>query len=92
MPFQEVNTVYEKPRRRSPGWVREMSDRELHQIGFRFAHERQEVDLSDAQEWLWDAIISELEYRRRRARPAYTACACELCFSPFPFPEEEEPF
>lgn len=74
-------------RRRSPGWVREMSDRELHGIAFRFNHDRQTCDLTERQEWLYDAIISELEWRRRHARPGWTACACELCFSPFPDPE-----
>lgn len=79
-------------RRRSPGWVRAMSDRELHQIGFRFQHQRQEQDLSRQQEWLFDAVVSELEYRRRHARPTWSACSCELCFSPFPDEPVEEPF
>jgi len=70
-------------RRRSPQWVRAMTDRELHQIGFRFQHERLESGLTERQEWMWDALISELEYRRRRTRPTWRACACELCFSPF---------
>lgn len=71
-------------RRRSPGWVRDMTDRELHQVGFRFQWDRREQDLSDRQEWLYDAVCSELEYRRRSARPTWKACSCELCFSPFP--------
>lgn len=70
-------------RRRSPQWVRQMTDRELHQIGFRFNFERQSADLTERQEWLWDAVVSELEYRRRTTRPTWKACACELCFSPF---------
>lgn len=71
-------------RRRSPGWVREMSDSECHSILFRFAHMRESEDLTDRQEWLHDALVSELEYRRRHARPAWKACSCQFCFSPFP--------
>ena len=62
-----------------------MSDGELHGIAFRFNHERQSADLSDRQEWLYDAIISELAWRRRNAIPGWSACSCELCFSPFDF-------
>lgn len=40
--------------------------------------------ISDAQEWLWDAVISELEYRRRRDRGRIVACSCMLCIPPFP--------
>jgi len=71
-------------RRRSPSFVRQWTDRELHAVGARFNHERRTEDLSRSQEWLFDAIISELEHRRRRARPAWTACSCVLCFAPFP--------
>jgi len=67
-------------RRRSPGWVREMSDTEVHAIAWRFMHERQEADLSRAQEWLFDACISELEHRRRTAPHVLQRCSCELCF------------
>lgn len=77
-------------RRRSPLWVREMSDRELHAIGFRFNHDRQGQDLTDRQEWLWDRVINELEHRRRTCRPSWMACSCELCFSPFEFPISDE--
>jgi len=70
-------------RRRSPAWVRAMSSNELHGIAGSFARERQSADLSDAQEWLWDAVISELEYRRRQARPTWSACSCWFCFGPF---------
>ncbi len=44
---------------------------------------RVSADLSNAQEWLYDALISELEYRRRNAIPGWTACSCYLCSDPF---------
>jgi len=44
---------------------------------------RQEADLSPAQEWLFDAIVAELEFRRRRCRPIWTSCSCWLCVPPF---------
>lgn len=70
-------------RRRAPLWVRDMSSREIHGICFRLNHERREDVLSDPQEWLWDACVSELEYRRRQARWPDHRCSCELCIDPF---------
>lgn len=71
-------------RRRSPGWVRAYHDRALHGLAFRLIREQRTRDLSAHQEWLLDAIISELEYRRRHSpRPAW-ACSCSLCVPPFP--------
>jgi hypothetical protein len=43
---------------------------------------RRTQDLSDAQEWLYDACVSELQYRKRTARPTWTACSCWYCFEP----------
>lgn len=77
----------EPVRRRSPGWVRDMSSRELHAIAERFNRLRPSQDLSERQEWFYDAIVSELEYRRRVARPSWSACACYLCLGPFDFDE-----
>jgi hypothetical protein len=71
-------------RRRSPSWVRETASPALHSIVARFNRDRASADLTDAQEWLWDACISELEYRRRHCRPAWKACACQYCLPPFP--------
>lgn len=71
-------------RRRSPQWVREMSSRELHGIAFRFNHDRMTADLTERQEWLWAACVSELEWRRAHTYPYWDRCACELCFVPFP--------
>lgn len=78
-------------RRRSPGFVRSWSLDDLHAVALRFNHQRETEDLTGPQEWLWDGIISELEYRQRRALADHTQrlCVCELCSSPF---EPELPF
>jgi len=70
-------------RRRSPGWLRQCESREIHGIAFHLNLERQQDVLSNAQEWLFDACISELEYRRDRARWPDRRCSCELCLGPF---------
>jgi hypothetical protein len=51
----------------------------------RFHHDRQVMDLSEAQEWLYDAIVDELGHRRQRAleRREAKPCVCWLCFGPF---------
>lgn len=72
------------PRRRSPGYVREWSSTALHAVAMRLNRDRSSGDLSDDQEWLFDAIVSELEYRRRRTRPVWRSCSCYLCVPPFP--------
>lgn len=54
-------------------------------MAFRFQRERLSSDLSPAQEWLWDALVSELEYRQRHRTWEEPWCACELCLPPFPF-------
>lgn len=68
-------------RRRSPGWVRSMESRNVHALAFRLRNRFMVEGISSAEEWLLDACISELEYRRRRALRArsWSACACELC-------------
>lgn len=76
---------YDEPlRRRSPGWVRAYNSQALHGLALRLMKDSHHHDLSDGQEWLWRAVVSELEYRRRtHPRPAW-ACACQLCVPPFP--------
>lgn len=76
-------------RRRSPLWVRSLSSADLHAIAGRFARQRRCVDLTDRQEWLWDACVSELEYRQRTTSPSWQRCSCHLCIPPFP---DEAPF
>jgi hypothetical protein len=73
----------EPARRRSPMWVRELPRHTLHAMAERFNRDRVSADLSNAQEWLYDALISELEYRRRNASPGWSACSCYLCSDPF---------
>lgn len=68
-------------RRRSPGWVRELPDRKVHGIAGRLNLLRPS-GLTPQQEWLWDACISELEYRRRdhlRSGNVIGSCSCWLC-------------
>lgn len=71
------------PRRRSPGWVRSMTSKEVHAVALKFRRDQEHHDLTEAQEWLWGALISELEYRHRNTKPAWQRCACELCVAPF---------
>lgn len=71
-------------RRRSPGWVRAFSSPSLHGLLGKFDRMRQSSDLSEQQEWLYDACVSELEYRRRVTRPIWKCCSCRYCVPPFP--------
>lgn len=71
------------PRRRSPRWVRDLDSDTLHAIATRFLSLQTTADLSERQEWLWTALISELEYRRARTSPAWRKCNCALCVAPF---------
>jgi len=61
-----------------------MTSEDLHAIVGRFQRQQADKDLTERQEWLWDAIISELEYRHRQTRPAWQRCSCEFCVPPFP--------
>lgn len=70
-------------RRRSPLWVREATTRALHGIALKMNHGRTLFELSDPQEWLWDAIISELEWRNAHPLEFGLRCSCYLCVSPF---------
>ena len=70
-------------RRRSPLWVRQSASPALHAILGRFDRMRTGEDLTDAQEWLYDRCVSELEYRRRQTRPIWQACSCRYCIPPF---------
>lgn len=55
----------------------------LHGLALRLMRLGCTQDLSQGQEWLWSACISELEYRWRRA-PVRERCSCQLCLPPFP--------
>lgn len=59
-----------------------MGDGQLHGTALRLRSERIEGGLTAAQEWLWDALVSELEYRWRAHRTAWlNRCHCDLCES-----------
>lgn len=71
-------------RRRSPCWARRWSSEQLHAVCMKLRHLAFTQGISEPQEWLWSSLISELEYRRRRAlREGATACVCEWCLGPF---------
>lgn len=67
----------------APHWVRALSDRDLHGIAGRFVRLQREQDLTPGQEWLLEMAFADLEYRRRRTRPAWKACSCQFCLPPF---------
>lgn len=63
--------------------MRAKSSEELHAILGALALRRPRPQgLSDAQEWFWDACVSELEYRRRTAPRGSRRCSCYLCLDP----------
>jgi hypothetical protein len=72
-------------RRRSPRWIRDCDSARLHSIAHSLLSGQEEADLSERQEWLWNAVISELEWRWHKKRPVYLRCSCYLCIPPFPF-------
>ena len=76
-------TTRARGQRRGPVWLRETASPALHAILARFDRDRTTADLSDAQEWLYDRAVEELEYRRRTARPIWTCCSCRYCVPPF---------
>jgi hypothetical protein len=72
-------------RRRSPGWVRVLDDAACHGLALKLRRRFWEGKSTSAEDWLLDQVISELEYRRRKAtrEQARWACCCELCLPPF---------
>jgi len=56
----------------------------VHGIAFRLMQEERTADISDRQEWLWNACISELEWRHVNEPRFLKRCSCELCVPPFP--------
>lgn len=67
----------------SPLWVRRMPQDRLHVLALSLRRRGSAEDLTERQEWLWRACISELMYRRRRERRTWKTCSCELCIPPF---------
>lgn len=66
---------------RTPRWVQDTSTKTLHGIAGHLRRERIRTGLSDAQEWLWDRIVPELERRNKRL-PIDLRCYCDLCLDP----------
>lgn len=70
-------------RRRSPGWIRSMDRPQLHSMAVKLGRLRNTTGISARQEWLWDALISELEYRHLHEPDVGARCCCELCWVPY---------
>lgn len=73
------------PRSRTPRWIRDSTTERLHGIaGYLVRHQTSE-DLTTGEEWLWRAVIDELERRWRRPSRRWPRCECPLCRPPFPY-------
>lgn len=69
--------------RRAPLWVREMPSREAHAILGRFDRDRMTQDLTRRQEWLYDVLVEDLEWRRVNTPDPWSVCSCKYCLAPF---------
>lgn len=69
-------------RRRSPFWIRQMTSQDLHALALAVRNRQQHRDLTLKECWLFDTIISELEYRARNWKTGWRWCTCELCTPP----------
>jgi hypothetical protein len=78
----EVNRALRRGRA-APLWLRQTPSPEVHAIVGRFCRLQRTQDLTPGQEWLLEQCLADLAFRRRRARPAWRACSCQYCFSPF---------
>ena len=63
-----------------------MTSREIHGLAFRLQREGMQEPLTEPQEWLWESLMHELEWRRRNTRWPQKRCSCELCWDPFEDP------
>lgn len=73
-----------KTRRARDLWIRQERTRTLHGILGLFDRRRRTDELSEAQEWLWDRIVVELERRHRNTSSLLERCWCCYCVPPFP--------
>lgn len=65
-----------------------MPGREVHGIlGMLDRQRRTTHDLTSRQEWLWDCLVSELEWRHLHEPRILRRCWCEWCI-----PQRELPF
>ena len=69
--------------RHAPTWVQDLSSQEAHSIVGSFDRQRCEKDLTDRQEWLYDVIVADLEWRRANTYPVWRSCSCRYCVAPF---------
>lgn len=76
---------YRVPRRTAPSWVQEATSPALHGIAGRFLRLRAVEGLSERQEWLWDQVIGDLEWRYFDELRPLLRCSCSLCTPPDPF-------
>jgi len=65
-------------------WVREMDSRTVHKLAYRLWRLWSHEGISDKEEWLLEACISELEYRQRNRQQGWRLCGCQFCCTPFP--------
>lgn len=72
--------------RHAPLWVQDLDIRQVHAIAFKLNAERTTAELSDAQEWLFDLLVDDLDYRRRNTTWPERRCSCSLCWNPFEEP------
>lgn len=84
----------EAARRRSPHWVRAMSDQQVHSLTGKLDRDfRYGNPFSDPQDWLLNACIAELQHRARRdRRDGIKSCVCEWCCGPTLEDEPEPPW
>lgn len=59
-----------------------MSSLALHRLGGKLINDFRHAGLTPRQEWLFQMVCDELEYRGRR-RIARDRCTCLLCVGPF---------
>ena len=77
--------AFRPPRRTAPAWVQASTSEALHGIAGRFARQRAAEGLSGAQEWLWDQVIGDLEWRYYAEVLPRDRCTCAFCTPPDPF-------
>lgn len=77
--------------RHAPYWVRQLGSSQLHGLALKLRNSFWAGDASLKQEWLFDVVCNELEWRSARPGRGYRRCVCELCMPPFP-DTQEQPF
>jgi hypothetical protein len=64
-------------------FVHSLASSQLHGLAFKLSRDARARDWSDAQEWLFQLCVNELERRRAMAGVLEPRCGCDLCVSPF---------